>query len=336
MNMQGQPSAFLAISSYDAGSWRVNGTAARPEPPPGFDPNGDGLGDVLLQTLDKRSVAGWILNREGKPTSFASLWSAGASSFAVPINPTCPGGLVSSIDYGPWQIVGTTDLNDDRVADLVLQRNGVVVGWLMNPAGQPTDATLIGCRPSDVQAVATLDLDGDGVNDILFQRMAAFAPGDETGGIDKWPIQAWLMTKNGEIKGQMTIWPCIWAIGKSSGLHDLNGDRILDILLQDSKTTYVAGWIMNGDGSLAEFVPITSYDIGSWRVVGAVDLIPYPLVLWDGIADIILQDSNSTQVAAWVMDGKGKPLRFIGIWLYDAGTWRVNGRDICGESCGPN
>ena len=85
---------------------------------------------------------------------------------------------------------------------------------------------------------------------------------------------------------------------------DLNHDGIMDIVLQESSSTLVGGWIMNSSGQPISFVPVYFASTGSWRVVGSEDLNN------DGILDLLLQDTISTFVAVWIMNSAGQPTSF--------------------------
>jgi hypothetical protein len=108
------------------------------------------------------------------------------------------------------------------------------------------------------------------------------------------------------------------------GTADLNDDNIPDILLQNTTTTWVAGWLMNGAGQASSFVPVYFDAVGDWRVVGAADLNG------DDIPDVLLQNIRTTWVAAWLMNGAGQASSFVPVYFGDVGGWRVNGRGHSG------
>ena len=83
----------------------------------------------------------------------------------------------------------------------------------------------------------------------------------------------------------------------------------------------VGAWIMDGYSHVASFQLIYTSNIGGWKVVGAADLNH------DGRADLILQDSATTQVGAWIMNNAGQPASFIFISQANISGWKVNGRN---------
>jgi FG-GAP-like repeat len=95
-----------------------------------------------------------------------------------------------------------------------------------------------------------------------------------------------------------------WKIVATS---DLNDDGIADIILQDSSSTWVGAWLVNESGHVTAFRPIYSSSIGAWKVVGAADLNG------DGVSDIVLQNTSSTSVGAWLMDAADHPTSFVTI-----------------------
>jgi hypothetical protein len=77
---------------------------------------------------------------------------------------------------------------------------------------------------------------------------------------------------------------------------------------------------MDGTGHPSSFRFVYQSYVGSWNVVGAVDLNH------DGRADLLLQDSASTQVGVWFMNASGLPYSFQLVSSSNIGPWRVNGR----------
>jgi len=226
------------------------------------------------------------------------------------------GSLATEADSGAWWSFTTrvsgriTDLNGDGIADILLQHSGVtwVAGWLVNGAGQIDQFVPI--YFGDIggwRVVGAADINLDGVTDILLQHSTVTS------------VAAWLMTPRGQIDRFVPLSETDIGGWRVVGTADLNSDGITDILLQDRTTTWVAAWLMNGAGEIASFVPVYFGDVGNWRIVGAVDLNG------DGISDIVMQHSTLTWVAAWLMDGSGRPTGFVPVYSGDTGQWRVVG-----------
>jgi hypothetical protein len=209
-----------------------------------------------------------------------------------------------------WWIAGRADLNGDGIGDVLLQNSSTtyVGALLLNASGQAT--TFMFVYAGDIanwKVVGTADLNGDGTADILLQDSATTY------------VAAWLMNGSGQAVSFVYVYPGPIGNWRVVGTADLNGDGVRDIILQDLATSYVGGWLMNGAGQVGSFVPVYFDTTGTWRVVGTEDLNG------DGIADILLQDSISTHVAAWIMNASGQPVSFVPFYADNILGWRVNG-----------
>ncbi|HYN08249.1 MAG TPA: FG-GAP-like repeat-containing protein [Vicinamibacterales bacterium] len=373
----------------DAGTWWSLSTNALPA---SFSKSGPASGasnqptSLTLQWLSSSGAASYeycydTLNNNICDTS----WTSAGSALSVPVS-----GLSASTTYfwqtrarnvagvteangGIWWTFSTQlvapgvsgkimDLNADGIADILLQHSGLswVAGWLMNSAGQidrfvPVHFNDIG----DWNIVGAMDLNLDGVTDILLQHSTA-----------TW-VAAWLMNQAGQINSFVPVHSSDLGSWRVAGTADLNRDGVTDILLQHSTMTWVAAWLMNGAGQIASFVYIHSGNIGEWRVVATADLngdgisdivLQHQTMTWvagwlmnaagqingyvpvfsgdigqwkvvgtidlnrDGIDDLLLQHSTATWVAAWLMDGAGHPATFVEMLFGDIGQWRVNGK----------
>jgi hypothetical protein len=211
----------------------------------------------------------------------------------------------------------------------------------------------------DWKVVGTIDLNRDGIGDVLLQHSSGHWVGawvmDAAGrvasfrsvydAVPDWKVvgtadlnrdgitdillhhasahwvSAWLMDGAGRVTTFMDVYPDDIGDRKVVGTADLNRDGIDDILLQHSSAHWVSAWLMDGTGHPASFVHIYPDDIGDWKVVGTADLNR------DGVVDLLMQHSSAHWVSAWLMDGTGHAASFMHIYPEDIGGWRVNGRD---------
>jgi hypothetical protein len=83
-----------------------------------------------------------------------------------------------------------------------------------------------------------------------------------------------------------------WSI---AGTGDFNGDGTTDILLYNSNTSQIGVWLMQ-NGQLTAGANIGALGVGSgWSIAGTGDFNG------DGTTDILLHNSNNTQVGEWLM-----------------------------------
>ena len=137
------------------------------------------------------------------------------------------------------------------------------------------------------------DVDGDGIDDVLWQDEASTSVG-------AWlmPSKAWLWVS----PGNNGAWKLV-------GMADVNGDGRLDVVWQNSSTTEVGAWLM----PTKEWRWVAAGSNGAWRVVSTGD------VNGDGKLDLVWQNTLTTEVGAWLMP--------YGTWTWLApgnnGAWKV-------------
>jgi len=133
------------------------------------------------------------------------------------------------------------------------------------------------------------DFDGNGKPDLILQNVA-------TNESSIWYL--------GGTRGNVLLAAPI--IGAAvSGWHvvasaDFNGDRVPDILLQNSSTGAISVWYMGGPkGATVLGSPVFATPLPGWRVVAAADFDG------DGSADILLENDQAHLLSVWFMGGTG-------------------------------
>jgi len=151
------------------GDWRL---AAR------ADVNNDGIPDLIFQNSIGQ-IYRWLLDGSGNPINFATGTGLKPGS-----------GFLYGGGLGDWRIVAVADINGDGIPDLVFQNSaGQIYRWLLDGSGnainfttgtglKPGSGFLYGGGLGDWRVVATADINGDGIPDLVFQNSA--------GQIYKW------------------------------------------------------------------------------------------------------------------------------------------------------
>jgi hypothetical protein len=254
------------------------------------DLNGDGVADLLLQHSASANVAAWLMNGAGQPSSAISIYAG---------------------DVGGWRVGAAADLNRDGIDDVVIQHpvTKFVGALMLDGAGVPTSFRFV--YPADIggwTVVGAADLNGDSIDDVILQHASTTFVG------------AWLMDGKGNAASFAFVYAGAVADWHVVAVADLNVDGIADIVLQNSATTFIGVWLMNGAGQPASFQYVYPGQLEDWRVVGAAD------VNHDGIDDLVLQRTSTTWVAAFQMNGAAQVSSFVYVYPGGVGGWRVNGR----------
>jgi WD40 repeat protein len=156
-------SASLLNPSQPGEGWEVVGTG---------DMNHDGKKDILFQNTDG-TLAVWFL--DGITLVNGAL-----------LNPIKPG------DSG-WRVVGTAALTSAKSTDLILQHSdGTLAAWYMDGTNLVRGVLLNPSVPGQEgwRVASTLDLNGDGQTDLLFQH-------------DDGTMAVWLMDGIDLLSGQL-------------------------------------------------------------------------------------------------------------------------------------
>lgn len=244
--------------------------------------------------------------RRGRERIHLNLW---LNAQPAPSNGQSVEVVISSFSFTP--IVDGIDLNRDGANDILLQHapSNYTAAWLMSRTGQPTAFTPVWW--SDVgnwRIGGTTDLNRDSTPDIvLYYRLTG-------------EVYVWIMDRSGQPTGFVRIDGSLpsgnWKVVATA---DLNGDLVNDIVVQDESTGYVGALVLECCGARANFQWVYQNPTGGWQVVGAADLDD------DGVADLLLQHTSSSQVAVWNMSRAGAPIGYRFVWPYPTSGWKVVG-----------
>jgi hypothetical protein len=258
--------------------WLMNGTSILVTGSPGNvtpsvgwniegvgDFDGDGKADILWRNISTGEVYIWLMNG----TAIASSGSPGSATL-------------------DWAIQGVGDFNGDGKADVLWQnsKTGQVYIWEMNGTtigSQGSPATEAPSTGWVIQGVG--DFNGDGDADILWQNSI-------TGQLDIWLMNGTTLTTSGSpgTEAPSTGWVI-------QGVGDFNGDKMADILWQNSSTGQLYIWLMNGTSLGSSGSPGTEAQSTGWTIEGVGDFNG------DGMADILWTNGQTGQVYVWLMNG---------------------------------
>jgi hypothetical protein len=238
--LQNTQTGALAIWRLN-GPWMVEGGWVNP-PNPGdtswkavatgdFDANGSA--DVLWRR-DDATMAVWFMQ--------------GFNRF--------DGSLISTKAPAGWEVRGTEDFDRDGKADILWSnpRTGAVSMWLMDGLSIKQSVS-VGTTDPLYRLVASCDLTGDGLPDLLWQHQDGLLAGWRMNGTQM--VDGFLLTPS---RASDIRWKLI-------GCKDLDADGRADLIWRDAyNPTVLATWIMQGstmvDGALI------SNPLGvEWRVV---------------------------------------------------------------------
>ena len=235
--------------------WKVVGTG---------DYNGDGRDDMLL-----RSDAGWLTDWLG--TSSGGFTNNGANT---------------SLFFSPeWKVVGTTDVNGDGKADMLLRRDD---GWLTDWIGTASGSFVNNGETCSLffapewKIVSTGDFNGDGYGDILLRRD------------DGW-VTNWLGTAGGTFTNNGANTALFFSTDwKVIGTGDVNGDGKDDLILRRDDG-WITDWLGTANGGFTNNGSNTALFLTTdWKISSIADFNG------DGREDILLRNDSG-----WMTDWLG-------------------------------
>ena len=228
------------------------------------DANNDGITDFVFQN-GAGQLFEWFLDGTGTTINFAT--GAGlkpGSKFLY------GGGL------GDWRLAARADVNNDGIPDLIFQNSiGQIYRWLLDGSGNPINfATGTGLKPGsgflyggglgDWRVVATADINGDGIPDLVFQNSA--------GQIYKWLLDGSgnainFTTGTGLKPGSGFLYGGGLGDWRVVATADINGDGIPDLVFQNS-AGQIYKWLLDGSGNAINFTTGTGLKPGSGFLYG--------------------------------------------------------------------
>ncbi len=325
------------------------------------DLNGDGNSDIIWQNQATNALTVWYMNRSGlaswkflpTPTEGFRVKAAGdfnqdgindlflSNTFSgqnqIWYFQQSPSGIsYSGNAYLPnltsgLQFVGLGRLNSDKIPSLFwTNASNDLVTWQIRPSLYGKSMALPVLSDTNIQVVATVDLDRNGKSEVLLRNTITGESelGDFIGSnynrISTLPTldQNWVYKGSGDLEGdgdldaywqnsitgRINVWkmngnqyfetvlpqapPENWFIDK---IGDFDGDGKADFFWRNTQTDLTSVWLMNGITIKSpEFIsPVAK----AWKIFAMKDLDR------DGKMDFVWQNSETGQNSVWLMDG---------------------------------
>jgi hypothetical protein len=210
------------------------------------DVNGDGIPDLVFQNTATGQVYAFFLNGSGASVNFST--GSGIVGTGYLYGGSLPG----------WQLAGVADVNGDGHPDLVFQNTGTgqVYAFFLDGSGASVNfytgsgilgaGYLYGGSLAGWRLAGVGDVNGDGIPDLVFQNVGtgqlyAFAL-DGSGASVNFATGAGTKGSGFLYGGSLPGW---WL----TGIGDMNGDGIPDLIFQNTGTGQVYSFFLNGSGA---------------------------------------------------------------------------------------
>jgi len=258
-DLNGDGCTDVAVAGGDAGALVAYGQNCAPLPPPrqtraAHDVDADGKSDLLWRYPSGGHWGYWLMDgaQQRSPTDY-------------PLDPA-----LRSLAVGRYA-------QDDKLAVLWADRDWL---WSSRVRAGNGDVPLFLQRryPTGYRLVASGDIDGDGVDDLLWR--------DDANTV----AAAWAMSYFDVRDSKAYHLPPSWRV---AGSGDFTGDGRLDLILTDGQKMRL--WAGAANLSFADR-PMGGYPLG-WELVGSGD------VDGDGRADLFWRRADLNAFVVWYMDG---------------------------------
>ena len=232
--------------------------------PTSLDYNGDGFADLLLRNT-RGSFYFWLTNN----------LSLGLGDF------------IADGNLSEWEFVGSPDLNDDGIPDLLIQNklDGRIYYWTL---GGTNGTTIVGygflfsAPLAEWKVVGTADFDLDGKPDLVVQN-------SRTGAFCAWVC-------NGTSLGQCySLFGASIPDWKIVATSDFNDDGSPDFLLTNTRTGALCLWLCK-DLALGQCIDLFRANLSDWTIKATPDLNN------DGKPDLVLQHRRTGAIATWLIE----------------------------------
>ena len=250
-------------NTYDPATWRYGGTA---------DFNKDGSPDFLWHNIQTGEVIIWKVNGNRIEAFINTTINQLGSNFSVP---------------GEWHIEDISDYTSDSKPDVLWRnyRTNQIVVWEMDGFNYASTKYISQPNPLDWNIEAIADFTGEGRKSIFWRNR-------QTGDTVRWKIAGPQSINGGwsDIDLKSRVNDRNWQVVTTG---DINGDRISDILWQNSATGEAVVWYMGSAGvNQTAFLPKPT---SGFQIKATGDFNR------DGVTDLYLQNRLTGQNQIWYL-----------------------------------